>query len=292
MTHIKKPLVGVFKTGAWKAIQDTSIEKDGVQLISLRGWQSEVLDVFEQSKLQHIFLNCPTGSGKSKAALGLIANTEKDSYKLVIISAPQKEIGKGFLNTKGVPQQILDHKWMINPRNQLCENDNEVGSIDRLLEVLKSDRSSDLNERVVVCCHASLAILFDKMTDDEKSACFKNIKLCIDESHHSLSQEDTGNGLGKVVSYFLDNDANGLDLMLMTATPFRGDKGTLIPEKHYDKFCRYDLDYGRHFEENCNGLEFTYNALLHQYGSCYGELIGDLMGQYLPKGDKVLVQNP
>ena len=252
------------------------------------------MDLRKGSSLPHLFLNCPTGAGKSKAGLAILTHEEKNTQNLIIISAPQKEIGKGFLTTEGTPQNILGHTWMINPMNQLCENSykNEDGNISRVLEVLKSPRSKDLNERILICCHATLALMFDRMSSSDKSKYFKDIKLCIDESHHSLSQEDTGNGLGKVVNYFLKHEDKNLGLIMMTATPFRGDKGSLIPEKYLEKFCRYELNYGRHFEENCDGLEFTYNAVLHQYGDCYGKVIKDLMDKHLDQNDKVLIQIP
>lgn len=291
---ITKPLMGVYKSGKWISIPDVSIVKNGISNITLRGWQDELLEMVTQTESPHLFINCPTGAGKSKAALAVITKTEKDTKKLIIISAPQKEIGKGFLSSSGIPQNILDHTWLINPQNQLCEGlyKNEDGNIARLLEFLKAKRSKDINERILICCHATLSLLFDRLSAYDRKKYLKDIKLCIDESHHSLSQEDTGNGLGKVVNYFLKHTDNNLDLVMMTATPFRGDKGSLIPEKYLNDFCRYDLDYGRHFEENCSGLEFTYNAVLHQYGNSYGVVIEELMNKYLNRNDKVLVQIP
>jgi hypothetical protein len=289
-----KPLMGVFKSGKWESIPDTVIVKNGVEEITLRGWQSDILELWKNSSLPNLFINCPTGSGKSKAALAIITNDYKNSDKLVIISAPQKVIGKGFLKTTGTPQKILGHAWTMNPANNLCEGDykNDDGNIAQLKRFIKNPRLADLNERILICCHATLSILFDTLTEDEKNTLIENIVLCVDESHHSLSQEETGNGLGKVVNYFLQNQSKQLELIMMTATPFRGDKGSLIPTKYLDTFERYDLDYGRHFEENCASLEFTYNAVLHQYGDSYGVVIEQLLNKYLDRDDKVLIQIP
>jgi len=291
---INKPLMGVFKSGQWISIPDTMITKNGIDEINLRGWQGELLEIASESELPHLFINCPTGAGKSKAALAVVVDAEQYTNKLVIVSAPQKEIGKGFLSSEGNPQKILDHTWLINPANQLCENyyKNEDGNVARLKEFLMTARSKDLNERILICCHATLAILFDKLSDYEKKKYLMDIKLCIDESHHSFSQEDASNGLGKVVNYFLKHSNQNLDLVMMTATPFRGDRGSLIPDQYMNQFCRYDLDYGRHFEENCSGLEFVYNAVLHNYGENYRGVIEQLMTKYLDRGDKVLVQIP
>lgn len=293
-TVLIKPLLGCYKTGTWQSIKDVITTKDNIDEIHLRGWQAEILDQRINSKEPHLFINCPTGAGKSKAALAIITQEEKNTDKLVIISAPQKEIGKGFLSSKGNPQKILGHTYRIVPEYQLCEETviNEDGNINTLFKFLQKKRNPDLNQRILICCHATLALLFDRISEDDKKNYLKGIKLCIDESHHSLSQEDAGNGLGSVVNYFLKNSSDNLDLVMMTATPFRGDKGTLIPDSYLKDFCRYDLDYGRHFEENCAGLEFTYNAVLHQYGDSYGKVIEDLMEKYLSQGDKVLIQIP
>lgn len=294
MKFITKPLIGAYKSGKWVSIPDASITKNGISEIFLRTWQKELLCEVEKINPLHLFINCPTGSGKSKAVLSVISQVEKDSNKLVIISTPQREIGRGFLSSRGNPQKINGHIWLINPQNHLCEGyyKNEDGNIARLLEFLKSKRSSDLNERVLICCHATLSMLFDRLSASDKKEYLKDIKLCIDESHHSLSQEESGNGLGKVVNYFLKNSKRNMDLIMMTATPFRGDKGSLIPEKYLNDFHRYDLDYGRHFEENCAGLEFTFNAVLHQYGNSYGVVIEELMNKYIERGDNILVHIP
>jgi hypothetical protein len=291
-----KPLMGVFNTGQWKSIPTTDMVKNGVQVLGyeqLRKYQKEILEVKEQSKLPHFFINCPTGAGKSKAGLALISKFEKNTKNLIIISTPQREIGRNFVSSFGTPQKILDHTWLINPSNQLCENNsNEDGNVERLRNFLSSERISDLNERVLVCCHATLSLFFDKLTKKERNSLFEDVRLLVDESHHSLSQENSGNGLGNVVNHFLKNQKKNLKLIMMTATPFRGDKGSLIPEKYLMDFSRYDLDYGRHFEENCNGLEFTYNAVLHQYGNCCGKVIEKLLSKHLKRNDKVLIQIP
>lgn len=51
---LTKPLMGVYKSGKWVAIPDISITKNGISEITLRGWQSEILNL---SKMLHLRWN-------------------------------------------------------------------------------------------------------------------------------------------------------------------------------------------------------------------------------------------
>lgn len=266
--------------------------KENTKEISLRLWQNELVKCASETDCSHLAINCPTGSGKSIAALAIMSEIEHDTNNLIIISVPQRNIGQGFINVESDPVTIGGVLYNLPLENQLCANYSDKGSIVRLKEFLESFRQPELTQRIIICCHATLGLLFSRLSKKEKDILFRDVKLYVDESHHVSTQERGENNLGSVVNHFLRNQKNGLNLCLITATPFRGDQFEIVPKKYLNSFERFDLDYGRHFDENCNGLEFKYDAVFHPYDKCYSESIKELIEEKLLSGSKILIQIP
>ncbi len=245
--------------GIYIPIQDISIE-EGVSDLIYRAWQQECFDDCKASGKQHWIVNAPTGSGKSNILLGLSIDALKnDKDHLVILACPQKEIGKGFFKRiwkiDGIDTTIRDN-------NQLCGDKlfTDTGKVERLKDFIEGKRHSHETDRMIVCTHATLSFVLERV---DKSK-MKNITLIVDEGHHIRT--DDVNGLGKVANYFLDNDSNKLNLIVSSATPFRGDRAQIIPASEADRFHTFFLNYDRHLIENCNGLAFSYEFFFNHKG--------------------------
>ena len=217
-----------------------------------REWQADCFEHLRGSNNSNI--HAATGAGKSYAIKFLGLDRIKDTDEILVISAPTVAVGLGFWNNT---IETFKYGWhgdlTLSKDNQLCyDTPNKSKRFRKCLE----RQTDDVCDRVVICCHATLTNFFETL--DDKSL-LDRVVLWIDESHHIMVTDKVQNKLGAVAKYFIENDLN---INMTTATPFRGDKATIIPPEHLDRFNTYSLDYVRHFEENCAGLDYTYKFLL------------------------------
>jgi DEAD/DEAH box helicase/Helicase conserved C-terminal domain len=276
--HKKSIISTVGQFGEFKPFIDQTKIVSKKKVVVPRPWQNECNSHLNNA--QHRIINAPTGSGKSTAIMKNIVNVIKDNHTLAIISAPKRNIGQGFASTKTAICSYDNIEISINPDNHLCEGVRpDQGNIQHLINTIKSNRDSDINERIIVCTHSTLVTAFKQINKKY----LKDIILWIDESHH-VSSDTEENNLGEVVAYFLKNDnKKELSVNLASATPFRGDRANIIPAKQFDKFTSFDLAYDRHFQENCNNLTFTYDFYLHEYNEGHAKALKNIFSQDIKK---------
>lgn len=219
-----------------------------------RAWQEECYEKLDGYIWMKIF--APTGSGKSLELIMTSLRLIEEGYK-PIIAVPLENIKDGFVEPCKVqrPGRKEVEFWQINDYV-------EGSKIDGLVDFIK--KGKDEMNRVVDCVRLETHQSISRLADLEDKDFIKenNVALIIDEGHHVLN---CGNGyankLGKLVQYFLEEK---LPICITTATPFRGDRGEIIPSEYESEFVRFDLSYVRHFEENCKGSEFSYNFLFEE----------------------------
>ena len=225
-----------------------------------RAWQSECFSLLSSSNTISI-INAPTGSGKS-TMLSMLAyhRTISDKNIKTIIAVPQLVISKGFQNkTFKLPNgEVVD--WSVGV--DLCSDANNT------VEKFKSFIMDDIFyskeyplARILVCTHDTLKAAFKKLTPDEKEQYWSNLLICIDETHHIQMHEiadDTYdmNTLGQVIDYSYKNNN---ELILVSATLFRGDQKGLLSKDIYDNSIKYNLPYDKYMQEMKYLKSFSYD---------------------------------
>jgi superfamily II DNA or RNA helicase len=225
-----------------------------------RVWQSECFSLLSPSNPISI-INAPTGSGKS-TMLSMLAyyRTISDKNIKTIIAVPQLVISKGFqTKTFKLPSgEIVD--WSVGV--DLCSDANNT------VEKFKSFIMDDIFyskeypfARILVCTHDTLKAAFKKLTPDEKEKHWNNLLICIDETHHIQMHEiadDTYdmNTLGQVIDYSYKNNN---ELILVSATLFRGDQKGLLSKDIYDNSTKYNLPYDKYMQEMKYLKSFSYD---------------------------------
>jgi hypothetical protein len=206
-----------------------------------RKWQTDSL--LQHEGKPYTVTIAPQGSGKTRKLKKqllqrLLANPEKK----VLILVPKNDIGEGFTNTKksqvftiGEDKVIWDPPHSHDYCGRVSSN-----KIQSLRNWARDPVVSKLlGDRIAVASHAAMCRLSFSQEEEEKF--YKNLILCVDESHH-LS-EDTE--LGKIVFLVAYNKA---ELHLSTATDFRHDEKPTIPVEILPSFNFYHFDL-------CDALE-------------------------------------
>jgi len=249
-------------------------------------------------------IKMPTGSGKTSVANFIAAkNIQDNPNQKIIIAAPQLIIGQNFrqgqrdpetgeyLHTrlvfKNLPRKKMSKKayrlfmdtlkaeeyfdWSIGTDLTSTEEMQSTSTIKALEEFLENDGITP-SSRIALCTHQTLVALYKKLRRENKLDKFDNIKFIIDEAHHILALfENESHGLGEFVVWILRNHKDRkLSLLLLTATPFRGDMRRIIPEEYMPLFER--STYVLPFDKYMKSMEFLRHF---DYGfACYEETLG------------------
>lgn len=260
---------GYKKTNA-EAILHTPPSAKGY--MRLRDWGIECMHVLMPHNL--MIMNSPTGSGKSVVGATIIQQKlEYDNKLKAIIAVPETLIGKGFTNEKKIELVLEDGKIKIpfvwNPQYNLCTESGFDSKADELIDFVKrpvinrkgeSIFSEDFNERVLVCCHQTLILAYNKLfgadvdakQKKENTKIWNNLLIAVDEAHALQGGADDEEGylpespnyLGNlVVKTSEDSKKQNNHVLLITATFFRGDRKALLPESILSQFARFDLPY-------------------------------------------------
>lgn len=268
----------------WKLLHRHPKRDDISTIKNMRKSQQQAFIKCSDSK--HIILNGPTACGKSLMGCQLIGNElRKTDYMKAIIAVPQTIIADGFLTNYtlnyvdefGKNLKDGDSEIIIEPINWCVGHDlvngvcDEESNANQIIEVLKSGSKKCLADRIIVCTHASLVKAF---TLNPKA--FKDVRIFIDEGHHVMisdgsdliddtSIEMFSNMMGKLVTYAVTHVKQNIRITLSTATFFRGDRLSIIPEKHKDKFTHFW--YPMHdFLADCDYLkQFYYSFLMYKH---------------------------
>ena len=251
-----------------------------------RKWQSECFETIASSS-PIALINAPTGSGKS-TMLSMLAyqRTITDNSKKTIIAVPQTVIGKGF-STKvfKLPSgQVID--WSVGV--DLCTNAKDT--VEQFSNFLKEDifySEAYPFERILVCTHATLVAAFQSLSQEDKQTYWNNLLVCIDETHHLQMHEIADevynmNSLGQVVDYSFRNNN---EIILVSATMFRGDQKGLVSDELLTDAVKYNLPFDKYMEEMKHLKSFSYDFIIdtNEYTQDISKCINNLFSDNLKK---------
>ena len=251
-----------------------------------RKWQSECFEIIAPNNPISI-INAPTGSGKS-TMLSMLAyqRTVSDNKKKTIIAVPQTVIGKGF-NTKVFKisdDQVID--WSVGV--DLCTNTKDT--VEKLNNFVKEDifySEAYPFERILVCTHATLVAAFQSFSQEDKETYWNNLLICVDETHHIQMHEIADevynmNSLGQVVDYSFRNNN---EIILVSATMFRGDQKGLVSDELLKDAIKYNLPFDKYMEEMKHLKSFSYDFIIdtNEYTEDISKCINNLFNENLKK---------
>lgn len=209
----------------------------------------------------YAILNGPTAAGKTLAICWITAKRLFLSpTKKAIIAVPQTIIASGFkgyynlsfTDEQGIPiieNEVIKSDLHWAPAHYLCEDSKETNESRIQSFLAREGNKNDINDRVLICTHASLVDAFKKFP-----SLFKNLVISIDEAHHirysveNVDDEEIEedeehsalefyNQIGGLVSKAIKS--GDIELILSTATMFRGDRLEVIPEEMNSRFSRF-----------------------------------------------------
>ena len=254
----------IFKlTNNWIDLPDYKIKPES-EYHSMRGMQPRSYkELFNQ---QYRLLISPCGSGKTYSILYLTAGEFIVKPTKTIIAVPQTLIANGYLSAKLLLPNNKKVDWHILNKLNLC-SDNKVvqeANTKTIIDFLKAPCVPDiLSANVVICTHQLLAFLYAKLQKKKQLSILSNKNIWIDEAHH-LSGTECENGLkyfnkiGHFVQYCIRNKT--VNIGLTTATPFRGDKTSLLPS--LDKFTTFKQPLDEHLKTMKYLKTFTFRFIL------------------------------
>ncbi|EBD1573059.1 ATP-dependent helicase [Listeria monocytogenes] len=193
--------------------------------------------VYEKRTSQYLLVKAPPSSGKSRAlmfvALDKLAN---QGIKKVIIAVPERSIGKSFQTTELAKFGFFSD-WIINPKNNLMDRGTSESKVSQFVNFIRSTNSED---NIMVCTHATLRFAFEKLNDSD----FDNVLLAIDEFHH-VSQDDNS-VLGNAMRKIMGNSS--AHIIAMTGSYFRGDSVPILESTDEQKFDKATYTYFEQLE--------------------------------------------
>lgn len=236
--------------------------------------------------------NMPTGWGKSFLLCCLAARDLQDSDRKVVVCVPQRTIAKGFASAKKIrlpSGEVVS--WGI--RQNLC--DPTTAKIKQLVRFLSEPPKPEMQDRIVLTTHMSLACAARHLTDDEIDVCFRRTTLQIDEGHHIQAAEQGYNELGRLVTTLLNFDDPTTKILLATAYFFRGDQLPIIHDNHLVRFFRYHIPFDQYWSSLEHIKEYHYDFVTYK-GSIFSE-VEAVLGQAQeptiiycpPEGHKLLL---
>jgi superfamily II DNA or RNA helicase len=261
----KKPSKVVNQKGfnfGWKSLSvSPTINSDGY--CGMRLWQKRA---FEQLKdPQHVILNAPMGSGKSKLMCWISAyRMKKDASLKCLIAVPQTNIGDGFLEEKLQMPDGENLHWFA--QHDLCNDQPVEGNVKAVISWLKTPHGF-LQGGVLVCTHATLVFVYKTLKESNELNLLKDLLVWIDEAHHvkntsveSMEGFLISNGIGELVKHLMAQP--DVQLGLATASFFRGDRMSIVTEEMNAKFSRFDLPLDEYLEQLQHLKSFSFDFVL------------------------------
>jgi len=211
----------------WKSSNHSTIIENNDEYVKERNWQIDCRKQLQNEQLGVI--NAPTGSGKSIVIASIAWKKAANNNKKVIICVPETLIASSF--GKNIKVKLTDGtKIDWNPKTNLC-NQKGIKTIEELVSFLSTKGNSDINERIVICCRQTLVMCWEKFRNEKF---WNNLILVVDEAHHV---QQNSNRIGEVVEKLSHKN----DIVLVTATFFRGDKQHILSDELESKFSKYSL---------------------------------------------------
>lgn len=207
------------------------------QNINALGMREMQARVYEKRASQYLLVKAPPASGKSRALMFVaLDKLTNQSIKKAIIAVPERSIGKSFQTTELAKFGFFSD-WVINPKNNLTDRGTSKSKVSQFVNFIRSTNSED---NIMVCTHATLRFAFEKLNDSD----FDNVLLAIDEFHH-VSQDDNS-VLGNAMRNIMGNSS--AHIVAMTGSYFRGDSVPILEPTDEQKFDKVTYTYYEQLE--------------------------------------------
>lgn len=233
------------------------------------GWQKDCAAKLRGVRLANV--SAPCGAGKTVALTLLAAQELHDSnlrQKQCII-APQRVIGEAFTDARTIEVDGIAYAW--NPQTNNFVNFKNKSVLRALRNWLLSSPEvllttvidkQNLNETVAVTSHQALAIVWGKLSSDQRKQALQNLTITVDEAHHiagvfdengtaELTEEEKeeSNHLGEVIRAAVHAGVT-THVRLATATFYRGDAQPILDKSVAAEFSKgtYILSWINHWD--------------------------------------------
>lgn len=230
---------------------------------------------YEKRTSQYLLIKAPPASGKSRALMFVALDKLKNQgIKKAIIAVPERSIGKSFRNTE-LEKFGFYSDWFVKPENDLTVPGTNKSKVKHFIDFIRSTNSED---NILICTHASLRFAFEKLKDSE----FNNVLLAIDEFHH-VSQ-DNNSVLGNALRNIVGNSS--AHIIAMTGSYFRGDSVPILEPDDEKKFNKVTYTY----YEQLEGYEYLKSFAMGY--SFYRGRYTDALAEVLDTSKKTLIHIP
>ena len=206
---------------------------------------------FKAKDNKYILIKAPPASGKSRALMFIgLDKLYKQGLKKVIVSVPERTIGKSFAR-KELKKQGFFANWDYDEKYNLC-TPGEEKKIETFREFIK-----DPVAKILICTHSTFRHSFNQL----KPEAFNGVLLAIDEFHHVSADE--ANILGKCLHGVMSDST--AHIVAMTGSYFRGDSiPVLLPE---DELLFTKVTYN--YYEQLNGYKFLKSLGMSLYSFAF-----------------------
>lgn len=234
-------------------------KSSAVNELGMREMQAKA---YEARNKRFLLIKAPPASGKSRALMFIaLDKLAHQGMKRVVVSVPEKSIGRSFKNTKLMPYGFFAD-WTVAPYFNLTDVSNEKDKKMRFIEFFRQKSA-----KLLVCAHATLRNAMKELDDEE----FNDTLLAIDEFHHTSA--DANSNLGDVVRRVMNNSTG--HIVAMTGSYFRGDGIPVLRAEDEARF--YPVTYN--YYEQLNGYKFLKNLVLgyHFYHGSYLDHLAEVL---------------
>lgn len=231
--------------------------------------------VYEKRASQYLLIKAPPASGKSRALMFVaLDKLTNQGIKKAIIAVPERAIGKSFQATE-LEKFGFFSDWVINPKNNLTDRGTSESKVSQFVNFIRSTNSEDT---IMVCTHATLRFAFEKLNDSD----FNNVLLAIDEFHH-VSQDDNS-VLGNAMRNIMGNSS--AHIVAMTGSYFRGDSVPILEPTAEQKFDKVTYTY----YEQLEGYKYLKSFAMGY--SFYRGRYTDALSEVLDTSKKTIIHIP
>ena len=216
---------------------------------------------FKAREYQYVLIKAPPASGKSRALMFIgLDKIHKQGLKKVIVSVPERIIGKSFAKNK-LSKHGFYADWDYDEKYNLCTPGNE-GKVEIFKEFLNNN-----NAKILICTHATFRFAYNQL----KPNAFNDILLAIDEFHHVSADE--ASILGKCLNGVMTG--SNAHIVAMTGSYFRGDSIPVLSLEDELLFTKVTYNY----YEQLNGYKFLKSLGIgyHFYQGKYLSAIGEIL---------------